>query len=377
MREYIVFVSKDHYNPLGIVRTLGESGIRPITVVVKSPTSIVAKSKYVKKHYAVESPEAGIRLILSKFANNGEEKSFILTGDDVTVSVLDAHYDELKDHFFFYNGGRQGRIREVMNKDYMCQLAEKHGFAVPRTWKVKVGEIPADIEYPVITKAVHSFGEEWKGIVRICRNEEALRAAFRNIKKSEYVLLQKYMEKVDEQSYDGFSVNGGRDVFFTVQNNEVFHLEGQYAPYWSNKNVEDAEFAKKATAFLTDIGFEGIFEIEFLVGTDGVLYFLEINLRNTVNGWTSTVAGMPLATLWCESMALGKVKEGIYKKIPDGFTTMAECFDYDARVKKGLVTRKDWRKQYKTATAKLYLGRRDFLPFLSFMLYKFFKMRNK
>ena len=30
MREYIVFVSRDHYNPVGIVRTLGEEGIRPV-----------------------------------------------------------------------------------------------------------------------------------------------------------------------------------------------------------------------------------------------------------------------------------------------------------------------------------------------------------
>ncbi len=376
MREYIVFVSKDHYNPLGIVRTLGEAGIRPITVVVKSPTAIVAKSRYVKKNYTVRDPEEGVRLILSRFASHDGEKSFILTGDDVTVSTLDAHYDELKDHFFFYNAGKSGRIREVMNKDYMCALAEKYGFNVAKTWKVKVGEIPSDIEYPIITKAVHSFGDEWKGIVRICNNREQLEDAYRNIKKSEYVLLQKYLEKIDEQSYDGFSVNRGRDVFYTVQNNEVYHIPGQYAPYWKNKNVDDQDFIKKANGMLAEIGFEGIFEIEFLVGTDRKLYFLEINLRNTVNGWTSTVAGMPLATLWCDSMAQGKVVEGCYKEIADGFTTMAECFDYDARVKKGVISRKEWMRQYKSVDAKLYRGRKDYIPFLSFMLYKLFKMRK-
>jgi hypothetical protein len=49
---------------------------------------------------------------------------------------------------------------------------------------------------------------------------------------------------------------------------------------------------------------------------------------------------------------------------------MAECFDYDARVKEGLVSKKDWKKEFKNANAKLYLGRKDFRPFLSFMMYK-------
>ncbi len=45
MSEYIVFVCKDHYNPLGIVRTLGEVRIKPIAVVVKSDPQLVTKSK--------------------------------------------------------------------------------------------------------------------------------------------------------------------------------------------------------------------------------------------------------------------------------------------------------------------------------------------
>ncbi len=372
MAEYIVFASKDHYNPLGIVRTLGEAGIRPIVVVVKTSPALVAKSKYAKVKHYVNDPEEGIKLILSKYATDKTDKSFILTGDDVTVSILDSYYDQLKDYFYFYNAGETGRIKKVMDKDYMCTLALKHGFDVAKTWKVEVGEIPRDIEYPVITKAINSFGEEWKGIVRICNNEEELRQAFNNIKKSKYVLLQKYVEKVDEQSYDGFAVNRGQDIFCTVQNNEVYHIPGQYAPFWSNKNVDDEEFISKATAMLSEIGFEGIFEFEFLVGVDKKLYFLEVNLRNTVNGWTSTVAGMPLAVLWCESMALGKVKPNCRKEIPEGFTTMAECFDYDARVKKGLISRKEWMKQYRASNAKLYKGRNDFLPFFSFMWHKLF-----
>lgn len=48
-----------------------------------------------------------------------------------------------------------------MNKDVMMDLVTKHGIQVAKTWKVKVGEIPEEIEYPIMTKAINSIGKEW------------------------------------------------------------------------------------------------------------------------------------------------------------------------------------------------------------------------
>lgn len=371
MRKYILLISKDHYNPLGIVRTLGEAGINPIVVVVKGELELTTKSKYVKEKYFVDTPEDGLELILKKFANN-KAKNFILTGDDVTVSLLDKHYDDLKNYFFFYNAGKTGRIREFMEKDNVCKLAKKHGFLIPKTWKVKVGEIPSDICYPVMTKAINSFGKEWKNIVFICNNNAELLKAYKKI-HSTNVLIQEYILKKDEQSYEGVSVNKGNDVFFIMQNNEVYHLPDKYAPYWKNRNVDDVSFIKKASAMLKEIGYEGIFEFEFMVNSNDKLVFLEINFRNTANGWSTTVAGMPAVTIWCNSMLNNKIIDNCYKKIPDGFTTMAECFDYDMRVKTGLLSRQEWLREYRNTDAKLYCGRNDIFPFLSFLRHKYRK----
>ena len=115
MKKYIVLVTKEHYNPLGIVRTLGEAGIHPVVVAVKGDLQFVGQSKYVRERYYVDSTEEGINLIIDKFANKNE-KSFILTGDDVTVATLDKNYDRLKDYFYFYNAGEAGRITHYMNK---------------------------------------------------------------------------------------------------------------------------------------------------------------------------------------------------------------------------------------------------------------------
>lgn len=374
MREYIVFVGKDHYNPLGIVRTLGEAGIRPVVIVVKSEPKLVSRSKYVKRKHIVSSSEEGIQLILREYATSKKEKSFILTGDDVTVMTLDSHYDELKDYFFFYNAGKTGQIRNYMNKDILCNLATRNGFNVAKTWKVKPGEIPQDIEYPVITKAVNSFGAEWKDIVSISHNADELKIAHASI-RSEYVLLQKLIDKVDEVSFDGISINHGNDFIIIQECRQEYAIEGNYSPYWNVSNCHNSDFIKKARGMLSEIGLEGIFEFEFMVDKDGQLWFLEINFRNTVLGWATTVAGMPQVILWCNAMEKGHFSDNWYREIPEGFKAMAECFDYDARVKTGIITKKEWRKQYKTAQAKLYLGRNDFVPFLAFMWYKLTKMR--
>ena len=197
-------------------RTLGEAGISPIVVVVKTEPQLVTKSKYIKKKHIVNDIEDGINLVIEKYTNpNKDEKNVILTGDDVTVVNLDSNYDRLKDNFLFYNAGQAGRIREYMNKDKLNCLAIECGFNVAKTWKVKVGMIPHDIQYPIITKAINSFGKEWKDIVYICNNEQDLKEAYSKI-KSEAILLQEYVDKIDELSYEGISINHGNQCLFTM-----------------------------------------------------------------------------------------------------------------------------------------------------------------
>ncbi len=374
MTEYIVLVGKEHYNPLGIVRTLGEAGIRPIVVAVKGDLKFVGQSKYVKKRHYVSSTEEGVKLILEKYAVLNE-KSFILTGDDVSLAAMDKYYDTLKDHFIFYSAGEKGRITHYMNKDVMFNIAAKHGLNVAKTWKVKVGEVPADIVYPVMTKAINSIGEEWKDIVYICHNADELKVAYSKMKSKE-ILLQQYVEKVDEVSFDGFSVNCGRNTIILTEVYQEYCIPDKYSPYWDIRNNTDLDTAQKIKAVIEEIGFEGIFEFEFMLDKNGQLWFLEINFRNTALGYSTTAAGMPQVILWCEAMKKGNIAPEIIKEVPKGLKAMAECFDYDARVKTGMITKKEWLKQYKACQCKLYKGHDDNIPFYRFMWYKLTKMKH-
>lgn len=94
MREYIVFSGREHYNSLGIIRTLGEAGINPVYVVVKGGPVYASHSKYVKESYYVDDVDEGIQLIIDKYTDPAV-KSFILVEDDWTVAVMDKYYDKL------------------------------------------------------------------------------------------------------------------------------------------------------------------------------------------------------------------------------------------------------------------------------------------
>lgn len=65
--NYIVF-GFEHYNPLGIVRSLGENGINSIGIIIRNERKITSKSKYLKKIYFVNSIEEGYRVLINEFA---------------------------------------------------------------------------------------------------------------------------------------------------------------------------------------------------------------------------------------------------------------------------------------------------------------------
>lgn len=373
MKEYIVFSGKEHYNSLGIVRTLGEAGIRPVYVAVKSDPKFVGQSRYVKRRHYVDSVEDGVRLIQEVYGTDKTQKSFIFVEDDWTVAALDAHYEELKDFFYFFNAG--GQLKPYLNKDRLNALAESYGLNVPRTWKVTRGEIPADIVYPVMTKAINSIGTEWKDIVFVCADEQQLKQAYEKI-TSETILLQEYIHKVDEASFDAFSINHGAESFIVMEAYQMYCIPDKYSPYWRIENPRRTDIAEKIKAMIRHIGFEGVFEFEFMVDGNGKFWFLEINFRNTALGFATTVAGMPQVVLWAEAMERGRIDESRRVQIPSGMKAIAECFDYDVRVRGGVVSHHQWMKEYRAIPCKMYKGRHDNIPFYRFMWYKLTKMRR-
>lgn len=359
---FIVFCEEHHYNPLGVVRSLGEYGIRPIVVGYGEGLHVVCKSKYVSESHHVKTVEQGFQLIYEQF-RNPEQKAFIITCDDRTTQYLDERYDELKDFFYFDNAGRSGGVTYYMDKNHINILAAKHGLKVPGAVVVKKGELRDDFEYPVITKAITSNTGAWKKDVFICQNADELQEAYGKI-KSDTLLIQHYIEKSNELCLDGFSVNRGKDVFFAISSLYNYNIPGKYAFDYTSENPKDKALTDALGAMLEEIGFEGIFSIEFLVDQNRDLYFMEINFRNSTWSYTATKAGMNLPVNWAKSMLIHRIPEGTYQPIRDGgIRTLAEFDDFKTRVAGRKMGIGEWFRIAKEADCLLFYNQEDNKPF--------------
>lgn len=365
--QFIVF-ALDHYNPLGVIRSLGENGISPVFIAVKHRVDLGAKSKYLSKCHKVNSIEEGYKLLLEEYGNEDDNLPFLITCDDRTTGYLDDHYEELKDKFIFFNAGETGRIQQFMDKNVILQLAKKHGLKILETYAVKRGEIPENLEYPIITKSISPNVGGWKSDVHICHSADELSQAYEKIEAPE-VLIQKYIEKKNEYCLDGYCAKNGEVMFHAIASKYNYLIPGYYSPYMTLSELKDEEMKKSLEGMMKEIGFEGIYSIEFLIDQDDNYYFSEINFRNSTWSYASTKAGMPLPVLWAESMLEGAIDEEKYCSIPANFTAMVEPVDYAKRVETGKISLAEWLVDFKETNCGFYYSADDTEPFKEVVKY--------
>ena len=368
-KVFIVFCEEHHYNPLGVVRSLGEAGISPCVIAYGKKLRVVAASKYVKQIYHVDTIEDGYRELLNKFGSL-KHKPFVITCDDRVTSYLDERYDELKNQFYFFNAGEKGRITYFMDKENINLLAEKHGLKVPKSFVVKKGEVLDDFEYPIITKAISSNSGAWKDDVFICNNKNEYLEASKKI-LSEIILVQKFIEKSNELCLDGFSVNSGKDVFISIASKYNYCIPGEYSFDYTSENFNDNSLKQALISMLSEIKFEGIFSIEFLIDKNGNYYFLEINFRNSTWSYTSTCLGMNLPVLWADGTEINAVPKNSYKNIPENYRSLVEYRDFTTRVRKGKMNIFKWFKDLKSVNCFMLFNKNDPHPFYRALFDKF------
>lgn len=356
-----IVIGEEHYNPLGIIRSLGQNGINPVFIAIKGKSTVSSKSKYVSHNHFVNSITDAYDILVSEYRNQ-KHKPFVITSDDDIQSLLDQNYEKLKEDFIIFNAGFNGRTTKYMDKKEILDLAEKHSLNVLKTVVVDKGVIPKNLEYPIITKSISPNIGGWKSDVHICNSEKELKNAYNNI-LSPRVLLQKFVEKKNEYCLDGFSINRGKKLFIPIASTYNYLIRGYYSPYMTIYPFKDTMMENALKSMLEEIGFEGIFSIEFLIDQDGTYYFSEINFRNSTWSYAAAKLGMPLPLLWAEAMLSGEINYNWYKPIPDHYTAMVEPIDYAKRVESGKISAADWLIDFKNTNCPFYLDTNDPKPF--------------
>jgi D-aspartate ligase len=350
-------------NTLGQIRSLGEKGINPIAVLMHKNTFRIDKSKYISELYNVKEINEGLNLIIDKFGHE-PNKPFLYTDRDDVVGLLDRRYDEIKEKFYFWNAGSQGRLNKFLNKEEQIKLAQACGFNVPKTEVVAVGEFPKTLTYPIFTKAVDSLSKWWKGQAFICENEQELRNAYTLIKDVPQIILQEYIDKQNEVPYEGISINGGKELKMLIKSVNYRFTKDSFGIYRHIEPFYDKELEEKIKRFISQINYTGVFEIEFIIDKKGIPYFLETNFRITQYNSAYTMFGVNFPYLYAKSILEGMQALGdISYSNERPFNVMSEFEDFRLSCLHGNVSLWQWIKDVQNTKCFQYYDKHDKAPF--------------
>ena len=376
LHKHIV-VSADNGNALGIVRSIAEGGIEPILIYLIEEHNLpcLIKSKYVSTIHKVQSYEEAIDLLIEKY---GSESStpFVYTCDDFVEAIVDNRYDELQDKFYFFNAGEKGRINKLMNKHEICMVAEKCGCQIPKQEIVDTGVLPKTLRYPIITKVLMSVMGAWKEDVYICNNEEELKEAYTKI-QSPKLLLQEYIHKKNELAVEGFSIDGGREVYIPYKVSYLRASEDGYGHYMYFEPFKDKEILAQLKAIIKECHYTGCFEIEFLIDQNDQLWFLEVNFRYSFWNYAVTFGGVNYPLAWAQAVLDNHITEPKEGSLKSYFTALNEPGDYGQSVARKRVSLWKWLKDVHNADMLYFWHPKDKKPAWSFWYYKFLRLFKK
>ena len=373
--KFIIFGSYSA-NTLGQIRGLGEKGIKPVVVLMHKNTFRVDKSRYIFHLFNVKDVDRGLDLIIEKYGNE-QYKPFLYTDCDNVVEAFDRRYNELVDRFFFWNAGGQGMLHQYFNKNEQIELAKKCGFRVPNTEVVKVGDLPQSLSYPIFTKSVDSLDQYWKGNAYICHTEQELREAYDKMDVNE-ILLQEYILKKNEIPIEGISLNGGSEVKLFVKSVNYRFTKDSYGIYRHLEPFKDIELERLVRQYIREINYTGVFEIEFLIGPNEELFFLETNYRITQYNFGYTKFGVNFPYLYAMSILNGSIDEQDVKYSPNmPFNVMSEFEDFRISVLHGQLSFFRWIKDVYETDCFSFYDSKDKSPFYYTLISKFVNLISK
>ncbi len=360
--EKIIIFGNNLQNTLGLIRSVGLKGYPVILFLepVRKSQCYVRHSKYITKIHYLNSLEEGLQVLLKEYGEE-LEKPVILCGSDPTISMLDAHYNELKDKFHIFNAGKQGQINYFLNKIITFPIAEECGLTIIKTWLVTdKRELPNGITYPCLIKGNNST-ESTKGDMYICQNEAELKESLHE--GIEY-LIQEYIQKEYELDIVGLSYNHGNDVYVPAVVRKIrdeIHHQSFYIRLDDIKEYPNFN-SEIISKFIHKLSYEGIFSVE-VIFSRGKYYFLEVNMRNDGSGWLYTAAGINYPYLWTLYCTGQLSKESLQSiKFDNHLYLMHEDDAYN--MLEGKVSFVQWLEDFHKAHAFFIANRKDPMPFV-------------
>lgn len=359
MRDVVVFCS-DVINSLGLIRTLGESGYNIECLCYGNMTNYILGSKYVKSGYSFKTCEDAVGYLVKQYPIK-DNKPVLFTIPDPPAYHVDHNKDILEKKFILFNAGKAGQVVYWMDKLHICDLARKHGLLVP--WSVKLSKsdtIPSNIEYPVFVKSsVSTIGG--KCDEGICFSQDELTQKKQSLISEEFIIMQ-FIKKVKEINYFGLAIKG--NIYIDYHDLRERFPDDGYGYYNSFHICKYDDLHNKMVSMIRETGYQGLFDVEFLVDELDNYYFTEVNFR--VDGEIyKLAAGINLPDYWC------RLSDTPNAELPERlitnkttFTGITELDDFKLSVLSGKMNVFKWLWQFLTADRRMLFNFKDPMPML-------------
>lgn len=297
----IILIGGNHHNGLGLVRSFGVNGIKPLGIIIgnNKKNSFVTKSRYWEKTWLFSSEKEAISFLLGNFKQE-IEKPVIIPWSDSAAAEIDNNLDALMPFFIVPSlGGIQGAIVKMMDKQRQIEFMDKYGLPMATSWTISLPykEDGEDFIYPCICKPVSSY-EGLKTDIIKCNNSQELITYLSKIHKKGYkrILVQEYIVFDRELVFDGSC--GNDSGYIISQNVRNWPNVGGTNSFFQVINEDKINtVCNQLLKALRNEKFFGMFDIELFQVKDRVLVN-EINWRNSGNSFFSLGTNVHYAVIW-------------------------------------------------------------------------------
>ena len=365
----IVVVGSDHYNTLGVVRSIGIAGLKCHLVITEPHLrSFVASSKYVSQCIRTSSnPEDIISAIFQLTEQLRDQQIVIVPTTDTVAIAIDEHYNDFAPNIIVPSC--KGEMLKLSDKEYMKMLAQESSMNVPHYQIIDLSIEQKEHSwnsFPAIIKPLRSI-EGNKSDIKIVWSKEELADYFENIKRipNSTVIIEEYIHADKDYmiEYMGYVRKNGECVISGALKKIREYPLGKGSTSYAEvyPNLPDIDISSIQT-FLAKTKFYGIFDIEYK--SDGEkAYFLEINYRNGAPSYSLNAIGRNIVYDWITD----KSQDEMITKDNNTVRVIHEFNDFK-NIKKAKIKFSKWFVEYKNAEVKLVYNSRDIKPVYSYIL---------
>lgn len=356
----VIIWGVDDYNVLGLFRQLGLFDFDITFMVFQGVRRCATLSKYCTHIVETPSLEDGLKYLLENFRNQ-EKKAVIINSNDLIAEFLDFHREELSRWFIVPGTSKPGLLKEMDDKSRMTAIAKDLGFNVPNSCECKWDSNIDNVSFPCLLKPTHqTLGHYNEFKFKICNNKKELERTLRFVRKQSTFILQDYIPKESVALVYGCRTLDGKTHLAGVLEKDRFCDNGDGSHGVLMEDFPEYINQELIYKFIEKVDFYGLFSVEYLV-YQRKAYFIEVNWRNDGTSHLFYQAGANLPLLWLMS-SWGEEQDSIPSKITKRCLFIDEIFDKD-NIRKGKVTKEQWKKEREEATVFKYYDKEDITPY--------------